>query len=35
LLEAIESGDPDRAEAEVVRHLENARDLVSAYLSRR
>jgi len=35
LLEAIESGDPDRAEAEAVRHLESARDLVSAYLSRR
>ena len=33
LLEAIESGDPDRAEAEVVRHLETARDLVAAYLS--
>lgn len=35
LLEAIESGDPDRAEAEAVRHLESARDLVSSYLSSR
>lgn len=35
LLEAIESGDPDRAEAEAVRHLESARDLVSSFLSRR
>jgi DNA-binding GntR family transcriptional regulator len=34
LLEVIESGDPDRAEAEAVRHLESARDLVTAYLSR-
>jgi DNA-binding FadR family transcriptional regulator len=34
LLEEIESGDPDRAEAEAVRHLESARDLVTTYLSR-
>jgi DNA-binding GntR family transcriptional regulator len=34
LLQAIESGDPERAEAEAVRHLESASSLVTAYLSR-
>lgn len=35
LLAAIESGDPDLAQAEAVRHLEKARDLVTSFLRRR
>lgn len=35
LLSAIDSGDPEMAESEAVRHLERARDLVTTFVRRR